>query len=363
MKKKIFRIAVVGGDWGKGGGRPSSYIGKLAGALSGFGNELEVHNGGRYPQLAELLDGRLAGSDAIVWMANVPNELPKIRDVKIAYPHTLFVSSKRNNSEYTFQALINRALLQKANLCIDFRRNGGVVSGRLFDPLGVVWQDYTSDIPILAHALSGRLHELKLFTRERSEKLEGTAGPVPPQPEFFALVKDYGKIFHSLVMPEEGVTRFLGNASFRGKDGRIYVSRRNVDKRTIHESSFVEVEYRGDGMVYYFGDHKPSVDSPIQVRLYRELPNINFMLHAHVYLENTPMTKYPVPCGALEEVKEVLSLISDTNVGFARVNLMGHGCIVFANRASKLEHLRFVARPMPEFMHGARQDRTTNKLV
>ena len=35
---------------------------------------------------------------------------------------------------------------------------------------------------------------------------------------------------------------------------------------------------------------KPSVDSSIQVRLYRILPEINYIVHAHCYAEGAPFT-------------------------------------------------------------------------
>src|SRR5439155_26542100 len=86
-----------------------------------------------------------------------------------------------------------------------------------------------------------------------------------------------GEELHALVHPEEGVNRFLGNGSFHGSavfdDPRLkdlaFVSQRNVDNRTMGLDSFVEVNLSSteEGMLGFRGDVKPSVDSPIQVRL------------------------------------------------------------------------------------------------
>lgn len=357
---KPLNIVVVGGNWDMNGGRPSSYVYKLAISLILAGAAVKMRNGGAFDELSAFFDGStFADYDAIIWMPNVPNDLPKQRGVKEIYPHKLLVSTKRNNGEYGFHDLVNRALGQKANLCCDFKREGQVIASRIFDPLGVVWQDYTADIPTLARALVKRLRELLSFTRQGALCAGTAAMEIPNQPEFFSLVRAYADTLHALIMPTEGVTRFLGNSSFRCERGfpsirergtnKIYVSRRNVDKRFIDPSAFVAVEFDGE-KIRYWGAHKPSVDTPIQARLYRALPAVNFMLHAHVYLHGAPTTSRAISCGALEEVDEVLSVIPDRNSNFICVNLLGHGCIVMAGDSARMRDLPLIARPMPEYL-------------
>lgn len=359
-RNKHLNIAVVGGNWDTKAGRPSSYVGKLAQALVLAGAEVRVWNGGPFGMLPHLLAGpTLAGHDAIIWMPNVPNDLPKQRGVKEAYPHKLLVSTKRNNGEYDFRELVNRALGQKANLCCDFKREGQVIASRIFDPLGVVWQDYTPHIGVLARVLVQRLHELRSFTRQGALCAGTTAMEIPNEQEFFSLVRAYADTLHELIMPTEGITRFLGNSSFRCERGfpsireqgnnRIYVSRRNVDKRFIDPSAFVAVEFDGE-KIRYWGPHKPSVDTPIQARLYRALPTVNFMLHAHAYLQGAPTTSRAISCGALEEVDEILSVVPDRDSNFICANLLGHGCIVMADDSARMRDLPLVARPMPEYL-------------
>ncbi|KKU52937.1 MAG: hypothetical protein A3A28_05570 [Candidatus Sungbacteria bacterium RIFCSPLOWO2_01_FULL_47_32] len=353
-------IGVVGGTWNKEGGRESHYMEKFENELVEAGATVWSFNGGSYDTLSEILhDSPLSSCRAIIWAANVPNNLPKQRNVKELYPHTLFVATKRNNGEYSFQELVNRALGQKANLVVEFDSRELPYYARIFDPLGVVWQDYTHDIAKLARALVLRLTELGAFTRRQTLQADPEPLDVPSHPEFFQLVKEYADVFHSLLQPAPGVTRFLGNTSFRcgrgfpslrgGTSEQIFVSRRNVDKRFIEPSAFVAVEAR-DGTVVYWGPNKPSVDTPIQVALYRELSAIRFMLHGHVYAENASYTKRPVPCGALEEIDKILALIPDRNTCFATVNLLGHGCLIMADSPEKFIGLPFIGRPMPEII-------------
>lgn len=353
-------IAIVGGNWNEGGGRSSSYVYKLADSLIEAGANMKLRNGGDAPTLPEFVSGDwLKDQDAVIWMPNVPNDLPKVRDVKKYHPHILLVAAKRNDGEYSIQEVINRALGLKANLIIDFGHDGNLVSARLMDVLGVGWQDHTTSIPILGQGLVKRLIELRSFTRQNTTQISGESVTVPSQEIFFPLVRDYADVFHSLIAPEGSVTRFLGNSSFRcargfpslrdTKGGLIFMSRRNVDKRFIDASAFVAVEEK-DGELLYWGPNKPSVDTPIQVKLYSSFSKINYMLHAHVYLEGSPFTSNPIPCGALEEADEILSLIKDRDTTFASVNLLGHGCLIMADDAAKMRNLSFAARLMPEFI-------------
>lgn len=355
----FLKVAIVGGTWDENGGRSSGYVTKLGQASGDEGMEISLFNGGNFSSLEKVLNGKtLLAQDVIFWLANIPNDLPKIVGVKKVYPHKLLVSSKRNNNEYIFAELINRALLQKANLCSDFCKNDGKIHARLFDPLGVVWQPYTDDIAILAKSLKKRLAQIKQFTRQGTIQIDAVPLEIPDQPSFFSLIKQYAKVFHSLIQPVEGVTRFLGNTSFRcergfpsmrdPKSGLIFMSRRDVDKSFIDKDSFVAVKYDRD--ILYWGPYKPSVDTPIQVRLYEALPQINYMLHAHVYVEDAPMTTLQIPCGAIEEVNEVLSLVKNQEDDFIVINLLGHGCLIMASDHRKMDNLPFIKRPSPEYL-------------
>ena len=84
------------------------------------------------------------------------------------------------------------------------------------------------------------------------------------------------------------------------------MSRRNVDKRYIEQEAFVPCYMDDTGNVLYYGPYKPSVDTPIQVRLYKYFPRINYMLHSHVYVKGAPFTSKAIPCGGIQEVTEIM---------------------------------------------------------
>lgn len=351
------QILVTGGTFDDLGGRTSSLVTHIAEELMTT-DTVTMYNGGNYSNIETIL-ASAKDYDAVLWWANIPNDKPKLRDVKSVNPRAMLVTSKRNDNEtYSIQELIHRALQTKSNLCVEFSRQGDNYKMMLFDPLGNAWYDGFA-VPEFAAVLRDRLEYLSKITRKRCIPAPDMNLPVPDETEFFGIVKNYAEVFHHLIHPEEGVTRFLGNSSFRCERGfpsfrsgdAVFVSRRNVDKRCIEKDGFVPTKLTDTGDVYYGGEHKPSVDTPIQLQLYRKYPQINYMIHAHVYIEDAPYTKRMVPCGGLEEVDEIVSVIQETDCpynDFFAINLTGHGCIVMSSDTEQLKHLPFRGRPVPE---------------
>lgn len=350
------KILFVGGTFDTAGGKPSSVVAKIASYMK----DVDLYNGGRYEDLNQILESaRLY--QYVIWWANVPNDLPKIRDVKEINPKVILVTSKRNdNRKYSFAELINRALLAKANLCVQFSKEYDADYGLhrfsmlLFDPLGNEWyRGY--DLQELASVMCSRMEYLSSISRQGTVPCSDAVIDVPDEKEFFEIIKQHADTFHHLINPAKGVTRFLGNSSFRcqrgfpsfRKDDVIFVSRRNVDKRYIDKDAFVPCRMDGD-TIYYYGENKPSVDTPIQMRLYQHLPNINYMLHSHVYIDGAPFTKNMVPCGGLQEVEEVLTAIYDKESDFIAINLIGHGSIVMAKNSAQLKNIQYIGRSLPE---------------
>ena len=348
------KILFVGGTFDDNGGRPSSIVSKFAKEFESQDIKVDLYNGGFYNDLENIIE-LVIYYDYVLWWANVPNDKAKIRNVKEINPRTMLITSKRNDdNKYGFAELINRALLTKANLCVEFSRQEDKFKIRVFDPLGNVWCD-GYDIYECVNVLTNRMEYLASMTRQKTVQ-DNNIVMVPDNEEFFEIVKHYGDVFHSLINPDGSVQRYLGNSSFRcqrgfpsfKQDGKIYVSRRNVDKRYIDKDAFVPVKLENN-IVYYSGDYKPSVDTPIQLRLYEKLPNINYMIHAHVYIDGAPFTNKMVPCGALEEVECIMNVIGDyLNEDFYAINLKGHGCIIMSNDLDKLKNIPYVSRPMPE---------------
>jgi ribulose-5-phosphate 4-epimerase/fuculose-1-phosphate aldolase len=329
--------------------------------ISARGHTLLHKNGGYVKDLGDVISGT-PRCDVILWFPNVPNEFPKFRNMKDFFPHATLVTSKRNvEGKYTFADMVNRALGTKSSFMVEYTKDcNGVYNGRLFDALGCVWVDSTPNFIKVITRLFERIEFIRSLTREGST-CTGIGKEVPDQPEFFAIVKHLGDLFHKLVHPAEGVKRFLGNASFRcergfpafrDSDDRTFVSRRNVDKRFINRDAFVEVAL-GDRTVLYKGDNKPSVDAPIMLRLFSQFPKVNYIIHSHVYIKNAPFTAHALPCGSVEEFDEIVRAHKRVHVvthDFS-INLLGHGSIVLAKDVQHLKNIIYYARPAPEVIN------------
>lgn len=372
------RILFVGGNWDLNGGRKSKIVEEFAKFLT----NVTVYNGGNFNDLNDILDS-CVNYDIVLWWANVSNDLPKIRNVKDINYKVMLVSSKRNvDGKYSFQDLLQRSFSLKSNLTIEFGMVDNKYYMRLFDPLGNMWYEGFS-IKMCSKILIERLNFIRSITREstvsneenvgalawffnmfKDEMYESNDNPfVPIKEEFLKIVRNYAYKFAAVTFETKDVKRFLGNASFRCpkgfpsfRDGKyIFVSKRNVNKEFIGIKEFVPV-YLEDDKLFYCGDYKPSVDSPIQVRLYSLLSNINYMIHSHCYIENAPYTDVVLPCGALEEIDEIRNVIkkhydNDYDKDFYVVNLLGHGSIMMSNKASQLKNIRMVGRKLPEKMY------------
>ena len=113
-------------------------------------------------------------------------------------------------------------------------------------------------------------------------------------------------------------------------------------------NGFVEVRTK-ESRVEYYGNTKPSVDTPIQIKLFNEYPNINFIMHGHVYVDGARFTEQIIPCGVVEEYDDIAKLYSDKTVKSFAVNLKGHGCILCADSVENLKGFgKYVGRPFPE---------------
>ena len=375
------KILFVGGNWDSNGGKSSRVVDEFAKYLP----NADVYNGGDYSDLNNILESS-SNYDIVLWWANVPNDLPKIRNVKDINYKTMLVTSKRNvDNKYSFQELLQRSLSLKANLTVEFSKVDDKYNMKLFDPLGNVWYEGLN-IEECSRVLLERLDFIKSITREATVSSEENNGAlawffnmfkeemyksndipeIPAKKEFLGIVRDYAYKFAEATFQTKDVERFLGNASFRCpkgfpsfRDGKyIFVSKRNVNKEFIGIDDFVPV-YLEEEKIYYCGNNKPSVDTPIQVRLYNLLPNINYMIHSHCYIKDAPFTERALPCGAIEEVDEVNKLLEeyydgDFNRDFYIINLIGHGSIMMSSNPEQLKDINMVGRKLPENMYQKR---------
>ena len=372
------KILFVGGNWDLNGGKKS----KIVDEFSKYLPNTVVYNGGNYNNLNKILESCI-NYNVVIWWANVPNELPKIRNIKAINYKTILVSSKRNiDNKYSFQDLLQRSLALKSNLTIEFSKISNLYNMNLFDPLGNVWYEGTN-IKDCSNELLDRLNFIKNITREPTilsdknidslswffdmfkEEIDESADnlTIPIKKDFLNIVRDYSSKFTEATFQTKDIKRFLGNASFRCPKGfpsfrngkYIFVSKRNVNKEFISIREFVPV-YLEKNKIYYCGENKPSVDTPIQVRIYEKLPNINYMIHSHCYIDKAPYTEKALPCGAVEEINEIIKLIekhydNDYNRDFYLMNLIGHGSIILSKNPEQLKNINIIGRNLPEKMY------------
>lgn len=349
------KIALVGGVFDEAGGRPSGYVRRLGEALIQRGVLGFVVNGGHLTDMLAA-SNQLGGVDAVLWFADVPNEYPKfVEGIKPRWPKLYLVTSKRNfGHTYGRSEILGRALKTKSNLLVEITGSKNSVEATVWDPLGTIYCLEETDIALLAEALDLRLRRLAGFTRVGSERV-GEKIPAPSDDAFYGLVREQAERFHEIIHGV-GHERMMGNASFRCAKGfpsvrsgnLIFVSRRDIDKRFIAPENFVAVDADSANPVRYYGPEKPSVDTPIQVRLYRHYRRVRYMLHSHTYVEGAPHTSEPVPCGAIEEAAQVIALFPDPDTTDFVVNLRGHGSIAFASGIEGLSSRPWYARRVPE---------------
>lgn len=398
-----YNILLVGGTFSNTANPDGSY-GAVSGVLRHVYNALNNYpnftvkyvNGGKYDILKTLLTST-PQYDFVFWWANVNNSLEKMRNVKEIAPHTMLISSKRNdNQKYNFQELIQRGLALKSNLTFEFRKTDtGLFNMMIFDPLGIVWYDGT-DISKAVDNCVKRMLFLKAMTRQNTvqdtddktlimkwyfdqfkqpEYQSDKTIPIPDEQDFVNVVRTYAKEFQKFMPTNCKTERFIGNASlrklppqvgrcgkgmpsFRGSDDIIFVSKRNIDKQFIELNNFVPV-WLDNNKLMYSGPDKPSVDTPVQVRLYQTLDHINYILHSHCYIKNAPFTTTAIPCGAIEEYDEIMKLLNDSQIDTHRnqyvINLIGHGSIIMWNDMQQFHEdiepkLAYYKRNTPEYM-------------
>jgi hypothetical protein len=344
----------VGGTFNGQGGKTSLIAHQVFNEVKT--ERTEYHNGGYFEEL-ETIISNIEDYGLVYWFPNIPNDKDKlVKEIKRKNKKCVLVTSKRNTeNKYSFADIVSHALGNKSNLFVEIRKANEYYEGRVADPLGNVFLINDVDFRMVGKFLKYRTEDLLKYTRVSSHCI-GKKKEVPNEKGFFAVARAYGTEFHRLVHAnEESKNRFFGNVSFRCENGfpsfkkgrTIYVSKRNIDKRGINKDGFVAVKQALP--VQYYGEEKPSVDTPIQVKLYEHYPNVRYMLHGHVYIKGAPYTREVIPCGALEEVDAITKLFPDRERVNFSVNLSGHGSIVLVDSVQKLGFLDYYSRETPEF--------------
>lgn len=343
---------LVGGTFDNEYPNASGFITKLGKALKEINPFGEIHNGGDMDDLSFIAHNTTA--DVYFWFPNISNDKKKIlKAIKEIDPTRILVISKRNfDKKYDIMELIARALNVKANLGIEFstETNESKIHSMVYDPLGNIFYSGT-DIDTLAFDLCQRLNILTSISRQSVLYKQFDVPEIKINEQFLSIIKTHAETFHNIIHANN-TSRFLGNCSFRCESGFpsfkdnnniIWVSRRNIDKRDINENAFVPVKIDHNDIVFC-SMHKPSVDTPIQVRLYNYYNNIKYILHSHCYIKSAYTTDNILPCGALEEFYEIIKCNESKDLEELVLNLNGHGSIVMSSNLDIFSKIEYISK-------------------
>ena len=119
-------------------------------------------------------------------------------------------------------------------------------------------------------------------------------------------------------------------------DVGMYVSPRNVDKNQITPADMVYCEWGIKGILYK-GHRKPSIDSPVQMKVYESCENINYMIHGHAFIKDAVETSEYYLCGDMRESDEVIKIIGKDSGG--AINLKNHGFLLYSDTLDKMKSI------------------------
>lgn len=309
--------------------KPSGVISKMYNSFVKINNN-QIHciNGAFLSSLDNI---EFENYNLIIWMPNIDNAYQKKYPIK-GLKSTLIVSKMERNEKSKISA-VNRIFTMKGNAVILIKENNlnffechdktQKYSFKLIDALGNDWCD-DENIDILCKKIL-EFHEWSSGAKRKSVKKNND---IERLLSLTSIVADKFELCYS---------RFFGNCSTRCSkmfpSTRFFFSKRNTDKRrlTIEDMVFVDEETG-----YVCDDNKPSVDTPVQLALYKARKNINFMIHGHSYIDGAVYTYDFYPCGDLREVDEILEVMNNE---CGTINLKNHGFLIYADTIENLENI------------------------
>ena len=319
-------VSIVGGDWHeKWDGKESSIVRIIEKNFLLDKYNVRSYNGGNICGLPLHMGGELT-----IWMPNITNEAPKLYPSK-GIGSCLIVSKfvRKIPNQHKYMDAVSRIFAMSGNAVIAIEREDELFKFTLIDALGNIWSSGT-DIKTLYDSII-RFYSWHKDQQRISTKRNGGVD------EFLKIVNENAKN----VMNHSG-NRYFGNCSTRCtktfpscklNDSVYLFSSRNVPKETINADDMVLVV---DGK--FVGSKKPSLDTPVQIELYKRLPRIHYMIHGHAFFNDVPETKHYYPCGDMREVDSVMELIDSEFMNF-RINLKGHGYLIGSNTIEILDSI------------------------
>ena len=330
------KTIVVGGDFGEIP-RQSRIIDEI---WNPYRSYIDCINGGTMEDLKNI---DLSSYNLILWMPNISNEEKKF------YPKkpigSVLIISKVLRNENSEKDAISRIFKMNANAVITIDKSKDEFVFKTIDALGNFWWETTNPETIIRYC-NWIWKVYGLSKRIRSEKIENSENI--PQPYYEDLDR-FMELNRKVASKAESMGgRYFGNCSTRCNNlfpstrvnGQILVSPRNLDKSGIFPHDMILVE-SNSSVVRYYGDRKPSIDTPVQIRIYQNAPEINYMIHGHYYIYGAPFTKSFYPCGDLREYDEIAEIIAKTydNYAMGAINLRNHGFLLYSSTIDQMEQL------------------------
>lgn len=324
------KTLIVGGTFGSLP-KKSSIIDKLA---KYFTNSTIV-NSGSYEDLTHI---SLTGYKLILWMPNIENIFNKFIPIKptgsvLIISKNLYANLERNRAD-----AVSRIFTFHANAVVAITKENNIFSFELIDALNNTWckssniEDISNSILELAEWTNKAIRKPTIRKKDELDKL-------------IELTKNVSAKCQKIQ------TRFFGNVSTRCSklfpssrtEDTFLVSKRNSNKEFLDRTDMVETfieDVRGNLKLKFKGCNKPSVDTPIQICLYKAYPQINFFIHGHNFVKDALITSTYYPCGDLREVAPICDLLdlSIFEKPYGVINLKNHGFLIYADTIENLEN-------------------------
>jgi hypothetical protein len=323
------RTLVVGGTFGTTA-KKSSIIDKISKKM-----EATVFNGGSYETLKTI---DLTNFDLILWYPNIENKFNKYYPKKPIGSVMIISKNLYTNNNRTRADAVSRIFDFHANAVVAITKQNRF-KFQLIDALNNDWCN-TENLDEVVSAI------FKLYKWTKDSKRKPTVRTYDDLDRLMKLVRN------TAIDTKEVQGRFFGNVSTRCSklfptlriaDDVFMVSKRNCDKEFIEREDMVELGVYDSNkglMLKYKGKNKPSVDSPIQVCIYKAFPYINFMIHGHNFIEGAEYTEEYFPCGDLREVAPICDLIEKSDNNYGIINLKNHGFLLYSDSIEMLEELQ-----------------------
>lgn len=337
--------------------------------------DVDIFNGGDTDKILETVEK--GNYNIVFWFVkDIDDDTVLFRIKQTNFKIILIVCETIGNEP--FMAALGQIFKVKINLL--FLYDEGIF--KCIDPLGNLWYEGKSIEECIQKSVD-RINFLNGIKRESTIQADEEIGSLAwyfnqfkqeyvqnnditkeevDESELLELVKKYAKVYTKETTHSDDVEKVLANPGFRCIKGLpsfrhrdvIYVTKRTITNMYIENEDFVPMISK-EGQLYYQGNSKPTVDSPIQIKLYEHFPNINYILHSHCYIDGAVFTSKNYPCGAIEEVEEILRTIQEAYKTFDKdfyvVNLVGHGSYAMGRTVKDLENIKYIGRKMPEKMY------------